>query len=63
MAKGSAKYTTRKRMPSPYAWPVVPTKVMAEIWVAMTERPTAHHGISRPARKKSSSLRLFRPTQ
>jgi hypothetical protein len=40
---------------------VVLTNVIALICVAMTERPTAHHGISRPARKKSSIRALRRP--
>ena len=48
-------------MPFEKAWPVVPTKVMALTWVAITESPTAHHGICRPARKKSSTCRLPRP--
>jgi len=33
---------------------------MALIWVAITDRPTAHHRICRPARKKSSMRRLPR---
>ena len=40
-----------KRMPSAYACPVVPTSVMADICVAITDRPTAHQGRLRPARK------------
>ena len=31
-------------MPSAAPWPVVPIIVTAESCVAMTERPTAHHG-------------------
>ena len=42
---------------------MVPTKVMALIWVAITESPAAHQRISRPARKKSETLRVRRPTQ
>ncbi len=49
-------------MPLVYAWPVVPTKVMALICVAITESPAAHQGISRPARKKSPIPRVPRPT-
>jgi hypothetical protein len=36
---------------------------MALIWVAITESPTAHHRILRPARKKSSMALLPRPAQ
>ena len=38
-------------------------KVMALIWVAITDRPTAHQLMERPARKKSSMRRLPRPAQ
>ena len=31
-------------MPSAYAWPVVPTSVIALSCVAITDSPTAHHG-------------------
>ena len=39
-------------MPFVYAWPVVPTKVMALIWVAITESPAAHQGISPPGEEE-----------
>ncbi len=41
---------------------MVPTKVMALSCVAITESPAAHQRISRPARKKSETLRVRRPT-
>jgi hypothetical protein len=40
-----------KRRPVRYACPVVPIIVTALICVAITERPTAHHGKERFARK------------
>ena len=40
----------------------MPTKVIALSWVAITESPAAHQRISRPARKKSETLRVRRPT-
>jgi hypothetical protein len=58
---GRPKYTTRKLMPCVYACPVVPTNVMALICVAITDRPAAHHFISRPARKKSEIPFVSRP--
>ena len=47
-------------MPSAYPWPVVPIIVMALNCVAITDRPTAHHGRLRAPRKYPSSswLRL-----
>ena len=41
----------------------MPTNVIALSCVAITERPAAHQRISRPARKKSETLRVRRPTQ
>ena len=41
-------------MPSSYALPVVPTSVIALSCVAITDRPTAHHGRLRFARKYPS---------
>src|SRR5262249_51299776 len=40
-----------KRMPSVAPCPVVPIMVIADSWVAMAERPTAHQGRLRLARK------------
>src|SRR5438093_1356168 len=37
--------------PVRYAWPVVPTMVTALICVAITDRPTAHHGPDRTGRR------------
>src|ERR1051326_2076122 len=41
-------------MPSVAPWPVVPIMVTAESCVAITDRPTAHHGRLRLARKYPS---------
>src|SRR3954466_13420914 len=41
-------------MPSVAPWPVVPMRVMAEICGATTNKPTAHHGSDRFARKYPS---------
>src|SRR5512146_2663848 len=43
-------------MPSVAPWPVVPIIVTAEICVAITDSPTAHHGRLRLARKYPSVL-------
>src|SRR3954469_15988955 len=49
-----------KRMPSAYACPVVPTRVMALSCVAITDNPTAHQGRLRFARKyPSTSVAAF----
>ena len=45
-----------KRSPVAYAWPVVPTSVMALICVAITDRPTAHHGSERFAQEVAVDL-------
>src|SRR5690349_9923051 len=45
-------------MPSVAPCPVVPIIVTAESWVAITDRPTAHHGRLRLARKYPSSSRV-----
>src|SRR2546430_17445509 len=45
-----------KRRPSVAPCPVVPMSVMAESCVAMTERPTAHHGrLDRKSTRLNSS--------
>src|SRR4051812_28173425 len=41
-------------MPSAYAWPVVPTRVIALNCVAITDNPTAHHGRLRLASRYPS---------
>src|SRR5439155_20892885 len=56
IASGSPRYSCTKRSPVAYAWPVVPTSVTALICVAITDRPTAHHGSDRFARKYPSTL-------
>src|SRR4029079_7476026 len=43
-----------KRMPSAYAWPVVPTSVIALNCVANTDSPTAHQGRLRLASRYPS---------
>src|SRR5262245_44283763 len=48
------------RRPSLNPWPVVPTSVIALNWVAITERPTAHQGRLRLARKYDSGVRSRR---
>ena len=40
----------------------MPTKVIALICVAITDSPAAHQRISRPARKKSLTFFVRRPT-
>ena len=53
-----------KRRPVEYAWPVVPTSVTALICVAITDRPTAHHGSERFAEKVALDLvRALRSAQ
>src|SRR5580693_6495946 len=56
IASGRPRYSCTKRRPVAYAWPVVPTSVTALICVAITDRPTAHHGSDRFARKYPSTL-------
>src|SRR5580704_2766319 len=56
IASGRPKYSWTNRRPVAYACPVVPTIVTALICVAMTDRPTAHHGSERFARKYPSTL-------
>src|SRR4029079_3805746 len=56
IASGNPKYSCTNRRPVAYACPVVPTSVTALICVAITDRPTAHHGRDRFARKDPSTL-------
>ena len=51
IASGRPKYIWTKRRPERYPCPVVQQIVTALICVAITDRPTAHHGSERLARK------------